>query len=187
MSSLILDIVANLKQGNTILYPTDTIWGIGCDATNSDACKKIISIKQRAPNKSMLILVDSISMLERYVAYIPDAAYSLIEVCETPLTIIYPKAKNIAKELIAEDGSIGIRICKTQFCQKLLYAFKKPIVSTSANLSGEKAPTNFSQINTIVKNNVDYIVSNVPNEQQQNTASEIIKFYADNSFSIIRH
>jgi L-threonylcarbamoyladenylate synthase len=186
MNSKISDIVAALKQGDTILYPTDTIWGIGCDATNSNACKKIISLKQRTPNKSMLILVDSIAMLERYVTYIPDAAYNLIEVCETPLTIIYPQAKNIAPELIAADGSIGIRICITEFCQKLLNAFNKPIVSTSANFSGEKAPRNFYEIPSELKDQINYIVQISSDEILENKPSEIIKINKDNSIKIIR-
>src|SRR5512133_346010 len=125
--------VETLQKGGIILYPTDTIWGLGCDATNRDAVARIYSIKQRRDEKSMLVLLDDAEKLYDYVKQVPDIAWNLIEVADKPLTLIYPGAQNLAENLIAEDGSIGIRIVKDEFCRKLISWFRKPIVSTSAN------------------------------------------------------
>ena len=128
-----------LKSGGIILYPTDTIWGIGCDATNENAVKRIYEIKKREDSKSMLVLMENPALLDRYVEEVPEVAWDLVEISTTPLTVIYPGAKNLAKNLIAEDGSIGIRFTKEKFTSQLLQRLRKPLVSTSANVSGEKS------------------------------------------------
>ena len=125
-----------LRQGGVILYPTDTIWGLGCDPTNEAAVNKIFKIKSRGESKSLIILVDGLSMIERYVTEIPEIVYELADVSDTPLTIIYPRGKNLATGVCNEDGSVAIRICHDEFCRELLNRFRKPIVSTSANISG---------------------------------------------------
>jgi L-threonylcarbamoyladenylate synthase len=186
MQNDIIKAIEILKSGGIILYPTDTIWGIGCDATNDDACKKIFDIKKRNQGNSMLILVNSLTMLERHVKFVPDAAYQLIEASNSPLTIIYPEAKNISKHIIAEDGSIGIRLCNSEFCQRLIDRFRKPIVSTSPNFSGEPTPLNFNQISTKLKTQIDYVVEYSQNLNLISQASPIIKINADNSFKILR-
>ena len=175
-----------LRAGGVILYPTDTVWGLGCDATNKEACKKLIKIKKRESNQSMLVVVDSITMLERYVVAVPDTAYELIEVSITPITIIYPKAKNLAPDILADDGSIGIRVCDAKFCNMLLSGFRKPIVSTSANYKGENTPSHFGKINSSIKDEVDYIVKQGQDVIAQNKASSIIKIRSDNSIEIVR-
>src|SRR4030042_5398309 len=126
-----------LKKGGVILYPTDTIWGIGCDATNPEAVNRIYAIKQRSDSRSMLVLLDDATGLERYLQEVPEVAWDLIELSDETLTIIYPGAKNLAKNLVAPDGTIGIRVVRDDFCRKLIRQFRKPIVSTSANVSGK--------------------------------------------------
>ena len=148
-----------LRKGGIILYPTDTIWGIGCDATNAEAVNKIYQIKQREDSKSMLVLIDKVGRIPSYITEMPDLAWDLVELSEKPLTIIYPNAKNLAKNLIAPDGSIGIRVANHEFCSKLIGRFGKPIVSTSANISGKPSPKSFYDIDEKIKENVDYIVS----------------------------
>jgi L-threonylcarbamoyladenylate synthase len=175
-----------LKKGGIILYPTDTIWGIGCDATSAEAVSKIYKLKQRDDSKSMLVLLDNQNRLQGYVNEVPEVAWELIDVADKPMTIIYPGAKNLAKNLIAEDGSIGIRICKDNFCAELISRFKKPLVSTSANISGANAPANFSEINDLIKDSVDYIVSWRQKETKQNTSSSIIKLGTSGEIQIIR-
>src|SRR5690606_31299331 len=135
-----------LRTGGLILYPTDTIWGIGCDATNPAAVERVFQLKGRDQRKSLIVLLDNESKLPGYVQEVPEIAYQLIEYTERPLTIVYSGAKNVASNLIAEDGSIGIRIVEHPFCNALLQRFRKPIVSTSANISGQPAPKNFSAI-----------------------------------------
>ena len=135
-----------LRQGGVILYPTDTIWGLGCDATNEAAIEKVYKIKQRSDSKAMLVLLENENLLPSYIKEVPEIAWDLIDVGEKPLTIIYPGAKNLAPNLIAEDGSIGIRITREEFTARLIQKFRKPIVSTSANISGEPAPANFGEI-----------------------------------------
>jgi len=175
-----------LKKGGIILYPTDTVWGLGCDATNEGAIKKIYQIKKREDSKSMLILLDSESRLNQYVAEVPEIAWQLIEVAVEPLTIIYPNAKNIAQNLISHDGSIGIRITSDDFCKQLIYKFRKPIVSTSANVSGEKTPSIFSEITDEIKQNVDYIVKYKQSDNNPKKSSSIIKLGLRNEIEIIR-
>ncbi|VBB45624.1 Translation factor SUA5 [uncultured Paludibacter sp.] len=175
-----------LRSGGVILYPTDTIWGIGCDATNKKAVEKIYQIKKRAETKSMLVLLDSPAKLNAYVEEIPDMAWDLIELTTKPLTIIYPNARNLAENLIGEDRSIGIRITTEEFSKKLCERFRKPIVSTSANISGEKSPAFFDDISDEIKFAVDYIVDYRRNDKTLSKPSSIIKLGIGNLVEIIR-
>ena len=175
-----------LNEGGIILYPTDTIWGIGCDATNESAVKRIFDIKKRNDQKSLLVLLDNPGKIPSYVGEVPDIAWDLIELSEKPLTIIYSDAKNLASNLIAEDGSIGIRIANDQFCQKLIQRLKKPIVSTSANISGKTAPANFSEISDEVIQSVDYVVKWKQDDYTKAQASSIIKLKPNGEVQIIR-
>jgi L-threonylcarbamoyladenylate synthase len=178
--------VETLKAGGIILYPTDTIWGIGCDATNQEAVKRIYEIKKREDSKSMLILMENPALLERYVDDVPDVAWDLVEITTTPLTVIYPGAKNLAKNLIAEDGSIGIRFTKEQFTSQLLQRFRRPMVSTSANVSGEKSPAFFDDISEEIKNKMDYIVQYRQDDHTPAKPSSIIKLGPGGKIDIIR-
>lgn len=175
-----------LKSGGIILYPTDTIWGIGCDATNPDAVKRIYDIKKREDSKSMLVLMENPALLERYVDDVPEVAWDLVEISTTPLTVIYPNAKNLANNLIAEDGSIGIRFTKEKFTTNLLQRFRRPMVSTSANISGEKSPAFFDEISEEVKNAVDYVVEYRQEDTSAAQASSIIKLGSGGKIDIIR-
>ncbi len=178
--------VEALQNGGIILYPTDTIWGIGCDATNEAAVQKIFQIKKREDSKSMLVLMENVNLLERYIEEIPEVAFDLIELSEKPVTIIYDGAKNLAKNLIASDGSIGIRITSEDFTRQLIQRFKKPIVSTSANVSGEPSPANFSEISDEIKQAVDYIVQYRQDDLNKAAASSIIKLGRGGEVKIIR-
>jgi L-threonylcarbamoyladenylate synthase len=175
-----------LRNGGVILYPTDTVWGIGCDATNEAAVKRIFDIKKRVDAKAMLVLVDTAARIQSYVDEVPDMAWDLIELSEKPLTIIYPDARNLAANLIAEDKSIGIRVTNEEFSKKLCEQFRKPIVSTSANVSGETAPANFSQISEYIKNAVDYVVNYNQHQTGALKPSSIIKLGKGNLIQIIR-
>jgi len=175
-----------LKSGGIILYPTDTIWGIGCDATNEKAVEKIYKIKNREDSKSMLVLMENPALLERYVTEVPEIAWDLIEIATTPLTIIFSKAKNLAKNLIAEDGSIGIRFTKEAFSSQLLQRFRRPLVSTSANISGEKSPAYFDEISEEIRNQVDYVVEYRQDDNTPSQPSSIIKLGVGGQIEIIR-
>lgn len=175
-----------MQAGGIILYPTDTIWGIGCDATNEDAVQRVYELKRRADNKAMLVLMDSSTKLNMYVNDIPDIAWDLIEVADKPLTIIYSNAKNLAKNLLADDGSVGIRITNEEFSHKLCERFRKPLVSTSANVSGELSPANFSEVSEVIKNGVDYIVSYRQDDMSKAQPSNIIKLGAGGLIQVIR-
>lgn len=174
-----------LKNGGIILYPTDTIWGIGCDATNELAVKRIYELKHREDNKAMLVLLDDVGKLASYVE-VPDVAYELLEVNDKPMTIIYPNAKNLAKNLIAQDRTIGIRITSEAFTKALLYRFRKPIVSTSANISGEPSPKCFAEISDAVKSAVDYVVDFRQEETSNPAPSSIIKLGVGGEIQTIR-
>ena len=175
-----------LHRGGLILYPTDTIWGIGCDATNEEAVGRIYALKQRTDHKAMLILIDSPSKLNRYVSDIPDIAWDLIELSNKPLTIIFPNAKELAFNLLAEDGSAGIRITNEKFSHDLCKLFHKPIVSTSANISGLPSPRRFTDIAGAIKNGVDYVVRYRQDETVNAQPSGIIKLSENGSLNIIR-
>ena len=144
-----------MAAGGIILYPTDTIWGIGCDATNEKAVQRVYELKRRTDNKAMLVLMDSEAKLDRYVSDVPDIAWDLISVSDKPLTIIYSSAKNLATNLLGADGSVGIRITNEEFSKKLCERFRKPLVSTAANVSGEPSPANFSEVSEVIKEGVD--------------------------------
>lgn len=175
-----------LKKGGVILYPTDTIWGIGCDATNPDAVKKVYEIKHRADSKALLVLVDSDAKVQQYVRKIPRQAWDLMELATRPLTIIYENAVNLAPDLLAEDGSVGIRVTHEDFSRDLCYHFRKAITSTSANVSGEPSPVTFKDISDEIKNAVDYVVKYRQNEKSAPKPSSIIKIWADSTVKIIR-
>ncbi len=175
-----------LKSGGIILYPTDTIWGIGCDATNPEAVKRIYEIKKRADSKSMLVLMENINLLERYMQEVPEIAYDLIEVTDKPMTIIYPGAKNLAPNLVAEDGSVGIRLTQERFTQQLIQRFRKPIVSTSANISGEPSPAFFDEVSDDIKEAVDYVVSYRQDDTTPSKPSSIIKLGVGGQIQVIR-
>jgi L-threonylcarbamoyladenylate synthase len=175
-----------LKKGGTILYPTDTIWGIGCDAKNEKAVNKIYQIKQRPESKSLIILLNNKESLEKYVEKVPLIALDLMDQIEKPLTIIYPKAKNIPTKLLTDDGGIAIRITKNEFCAKLIQLLDSPLVSTSANTSGEMPPLIFKQVSNYIRNKVDYTVNLYQNEIKEMKASTIIRFINDFEFEVIR-
>ena len=175
-----------LRNGGIILYPTDTIWGLGCDATSNAAVEKIFKIKARSETKSLLVLVDSIQMLERYVKDVPDIVYELTSVSDSPLTIIYSFGINLAPGVCSEDGSVGIRICNDEFCNELISRFRKPIVSTSANLTGKPSPENFGSIDKSLTDIVDYVVCHRQDEYHKHSASPIIKVEQNGTIKIIR-
>lgn len=177
---------AVMEKGGVILYPTDTIWGIGCDATNPQAVQRVYDIKRRSDSKAMLVLIDSSAKLQYYVKEIPPVTWDLIDLGEKPLTIIYDGARNLAPNLLAEDGSVGIRVTKEEFSQQLCFRFRKAIVSTSANISGEPSAANFAQISEEVKSAVDYIVKARRSEKGQVKPSSIIKLDAKGYVKIIR-
>ena len=163
-----------MQAGGIILYPTDTIWGIGCDATNEKAVQKVYELKKRTDNKAMLVLTDSSAKLSMYVSDMPDIAWDLIEVADKPLTIIYPHAKNLASNLLGEDGSVGIRVTNEE------------LVSTSANVSGEPSPGNFSEVSDSIKNGVDYIVKYRQDDMSKAKPSNIIKLGDGGVIQVIR-
>lgn len=175
-----------LETGGTILYPTETIWGIGCDATNVSAIQKVFEIKNRPAEKNLILLVDGDQMLMRYVSDVPALAWELIEMTEKPLTIIYEKPYHLPPELIAADNTIGIRITTDPFCKALIRKLKKPLVSTSANISGEKSPGIFAEISEKIKKSVDHIVNLRQEETKKNAASSIIRLKNNGEISIIR-
>lgn len=175
-----------LKSGGIILYPTDTVWGLGCDATNAEAVAKIYALKNRADSKSMIILLDTENKLQSYVQEVPDIAYDLIEYSEKPLTIIYSGAKNLAENVVSEDKTIGIRIPKHDFCQQLIQRFRKPIVSTSANISGESTPANFSKIEQKIIDGVNYVVDLEQESNELKQPSTIMKLEVGGQFTFIR-
>lgn len=175
-----------LRAGGLILYPTDTVWGIGCDATNEEAVRKVYALKQREDSKAMLVLVDNAVKVDFYVKEVPPVAWDLLEVATNPLTIIYSGARNLAPNLLAEDGSVGIRVTEEEFSKQLCFRFRKAIVSTSANISGEPSPKNFAEISEAVKQGVDYIVGYRQNDKQKHKPSSIIKLGPTGEIKIIR-
>lgn len=175
-----------MSRGGVILYPTDTIWGIGCDATNEEAVRRVYEIKQRADSKAMLVLVDSAVKVDFYVQDVPEVAWDLIELADKPLTIIYSGARNLAPNLLAADGSVGIRVTSEAFSKRLCQQFRKAIVSTSANISGQPSPANFSEISEEIKSAVDYIVGFRQKETGHPKPSSIIKLDKGGLIKIIR-
>lgn len=175
-----------IKKGGVILYPTDTIWGLGCDARNQEAVKRVFQIKRRLDSKAMLVLVNNEAALERLVDDIPDINWELLEVAENPLTIIYDNAHGVDPQLIAEDGSLGIRIPKDKFVADLCKKAGTPLVSTSANISGQKAPACFKDISEEIKTQVDYIMISRREDNAPKKPSNIIKLSKGGVIKVIR-
>lgn len=175
-----------LQRGGVILYPTDTIWGIGCDATNAKAVQRVYEIKRRIDSKALIVLTDSMTKVDFYVDEVPDIAYDLVDLSVKPLTIIYSQARNLATELLAEDGSVAIRVTQEPFSQALCRRFRKAIVSTSANISGTPSPQTFAEISDEIKNAVDYIVEARQNECKPASPSSIIKLSKGGVVKVIR-
>lgn len=174
-----------LKSGGTILYPTDTIWGIGCDATNIDAINKIFEIKKREKTKSMIILVESEKRLQDLVD-VPEMAFEIIDLSEKPVTIVFDNPRGLPKEILAEDGSIGIRLVKDDLCKKLISKLNKPLVSTSANFSGDKSPMKFSDINPEIISLVDYAVEENREKISEYSGSSVIRVWNDGRIKVLR-
>ncbi len=175
-----------LRAGGVILYPTDTIWGLGCDATNTEAVNKIYAIKQRTENKSLIILVNSPGMLERYVDNPPEVALQLAELSETPLTVVYDRGRSLAAGVASADGSIGVRICADPFCDELITGLRKPLVSTSANISGAVAPAIFDEISEELKAMVDYVCLWKQDDRSRAKASSVIRVSGNGVIKILR-
>ena len=177
-----------LREGGVILYPTDTIWGIGCDATNADAVARVYEIKKRADSKAMLVLLDGAGKLQGYMEKVPETAWMLLEANEgqRPMTIIYPQAKNLAPNLLAEDGSVGIRITEEPFSKALCEQLRRPLVSTSANISGEPAAKTFSEISPEIIEAVDYVCLFRRDDNSPAQPSSIIKIDDKERINIIR-
>jgi L-threonylcarbamoyladenylate synthase len=176
-----------LRSGGTILYPTDTIWGIGCDATNFEAVENVYKIKHRVESKSLIILLDDETKLPEYVEKVPDISFDLINSLDKPTTIIYSKAKNLAVNVIASDGSIAIRVTKDAFCRDLIKLFGKPIVSTSANISGDPSPVIYRDVPDDILNGVDYIISLYHERMNSPKPSTIIRLFENGEFIIVRN
>ncbi|MCH2021294.1 MAG: threonylcarbamoyl-AMP synthase [Saprospiraceae bacterium] len=170
------ELISTIEKGGLILYPTETIWGIGCDATNEKAISKLNKLKKRSADKNYILLVDNIDLLSQYISYIPPKARNLIEYFSKPLTIVYDQPKNIPDSLLADDGSIAIRVTSDPFCKTLVNRLAKPIVSTSANISGSPFPTSFDDIEPLIKEGVDVIAEYRQNEINKDiTPSTIVK------------
>ena len=176
------EVIAN---GGIILYPTDTVWGIGCDATNADAVKKIYDLKQREESKSMIVLMNGERMMHQVFHQIPEVAWQILDFSEKPTTLILDKPRNVAPNLIGADNSLGVRLVKEPFCYKLMERMKKPLVSTSANISGQPTPNSFKEIDPAIVNGVDYVV-NLHRERQNGKPSTIIKLTLDSQVKVIR-
>ena len=174
-----------LEAGGLILYPTDTVWGIGCDANNPEAVAKVYALKQRADSEALICLVSNVAMLERHVAMVPDAAYDIIDLSTKPTTIIYDAPKGVASNLVAPDQSLAIRVVSDKFCKYLIQNFKRPIVSTSANLAGAPTPKNFQEISPDILKGVDYIVP-LDAENTNNSPSTLIKLSNSGLVKVIR-
>jgi L-threonylcarbamoyladenylate synthase len=175
-----------IKCGGVILYPTDTVWGIGCDASNPEAVKKVFEIKQRADNKALIVLVGSANDVAKYVQEMPDIAYDLIEFSERPLTIVYDKGFGLAPALLGEDGSVGIRVTSEKFSSELCRKLRRPLVSTSANISGQPTPAIFSEISQEIKDAVDYVVDYRRDDVSRSQPSTVMKLSAGGVFTILR-
>ncbi len=178
--------VEAIKEGKIILYPTDTIWGIGCDATNEDAVKRIYALKERSDSKALITLIAEEWELRRYVEEVPDIAWDLVEFAEKPLTVIYSKGKNLAPNLLAEDGSIGIRLVKHPFCEEVIKRTKVPLVSTSANISGSPSPGSFDEIDKRILDGVDLVVNWSADDGKKRSPSTIVRLEKDGTIKFLR-
>jgi len=190
MTSLLQEEVSRalevLRKGGSILYPTDTIWGLGCDATNTRAIKRLQKIKQRSDNKHFIILLDGTDRLQEYVKLIPEAAWDLYQQIQTPLTIVFPDARNLSKLVVGKDRTVGIRIPRDDFALELVRQFGKPVISTSANLSGDPPPMFFRDINPVLLQEVDYVVDFHRDRIQETKPSTIIRLHENGEFEVIR-
>lgn len=175
-----------LRKGGIILYPTDTVWGIGCDATNAEAIARIYKLKQRAEAKAMITLVCDLNMLERTVTGIADVAYDIMEFSTKPITIIYDRGINVAPNILAHDGSLAVRVCHDRFASTLCSRLGKPLVSTSANISGQPTPANYGEISEDILEEVDYVCTTRRDEKVKHKSSTIMRLSADGEFKIIR-
>ena len=183
----IKEAVRVLRRGGIILYPTDTVWGIGCDACNAEAVERVYALKKRVDSKALITLVDSLAMLERIVEEVPDVAYQMMEVTDRPLTIVYDHGRGVAQNLMADDGSIGVRLTDDVFCRRLIGGMRSPLVSTSANMSGEPSATVFSEISPDIVEGVDYVVSHRRDETVNTVApSMVMRISAGGVFKILR-
>lgn len=185
MSTILLETIKKLNNSKTILYPTDTVWGIGCDATNINAVDKIFKLKQRLESKSLIILVSNWEMLQKYIDAIPAKVSCIITGSSKPTTVIYKNPKGLAKNVIAADNTVAIRIVNDGFAHELIQLFGKPIVSTSANISGDPSPKSFEEINPTLLDSVDYIV-NLPLENNNGITSQIVKVHGDGKIEFLR-
>ncbi len=177
--------ISTIENGGLILYPTDTVWGIGCDATNEVAVEKVYRLKQREDSKALVCLVANDAMLERHVERVPEVAYDILDLATKPTTIIYDNPVALAKNSIAHDNTMAIRVASDKFCQYLINKFKKPIISTSANIAGEPTPKSFGEISDVILKGVDYIV-NLQHDKKNAAPSSIIKLSNDGTVKVIR-
>ena len=180
----IAEVVTVLKQGGLILYPTDTVWGIGCDATNANAVRKVYNLKKRQDSKALICLVNNYSMLEKHIDNVPNIAYTILDIADKPTTLIYDAPAGVAENLVAEDNTLAIRIVKHSFCEKIIKYLGRPIVSTSANISGRPTPKSFKEIDDAIIKGVDYVV-NLPSNNNTKP-STIIKLSSKGEVKIIR-
>lgn len=187
MQNLYSDAIASLKSGGVILYPSDTIWGLGCDARMDASIEKIFAIKNRPENKGLILLISKIEQLNEYVEQVPEIAWDLVDFAEDPLTVIYPKGKNVSPHLLGPEGSIAIRLVKDEFCKGLVYRYQRGIVSTSANLSGEPSPQSFGEITNQIKEQVDYILENpMLKSNPMAKPSKIVQLGLGGEYTLIR-
>ncbi len=178
--------IQTLKLGGVLLYPSDTIWGLGCDVRNDQAIDKILELKNRPASKGLIVLIAKIEQLSEYVEQVPDLAWDLVEFAEDPLTIIYPKGKNVSPSLLGSDGSIAIRLVKDEFCKGLIYRYQRAIVSTSANLSGEPSPLNFAGISPSIVAGVAHVLKNPAGDGPAKKASKIVQLGLHGDYKLIR-
>jgi L-threonylcarbamoyladenylate synthase len=186
MQNMYHEAIQTLKSGGVLLYPSDTIWGLGCDVRNDQAIDKILELKNRPASKGLIVLISKMEQLSEYVEQVPDLAWDLVEFAEDPLTIIYPKGKNVSPSLLGPDGSIAIRLVKDEFCKGLIYRYQRAIVSTSANLSGELSPLNFAGIALSIVDGVDYVLKNPAGEGAAKKASKIVQLGLHGDYKLIR-
>ena len=186
MQNMYHEAIQTLKSGGVLLYPSDTIWGLGCDVRNDQAIEQILELKNRPASKGLIVLISKIEQLSEYVEQVPDLAWDLVEFAEDPLTIIYPKGKNVSPSLLGPDGSIAIRLVKDEFCKGLIYRYQRAIVSTSANLSGEPSPLNFAGIAPSIVDGVDFVLKNSAGEGAAKKASKIVQLGLHGDYKLIR-
>ena len=186
MQNMYHEAIQTLKSGGVLLYPSDTIWGLGCDVRNEQAIERILELKNRPVNKGLILLISKMEQLSEYVEQVPEIAWDLVEFAEDPLTVIYPKGKNVSPLLLGPEGSIAIRLVKDEFCKGLVYRYQRGIVSTSANLSGEPSPFNFAGIAPSIVAGVAGILKNPAGEGAVKKASKIVQLGLHGDYKLIR-